>query len=223
MGAVELAAFAYWFVVASGTGKPTLLDPDLFKHLNFRIGISQQMLQQITLGGAMIALPLFLQMTLEYNAMQAGLSLAPLSLSMFGMAMLAGRKAGKWRAAQIVLTGFALSAVGMAAIIPLVPRVDSGWYLVIPLIIAGSGLGMLVSQLNNFTLAPISEDRVSEAAGVNSAAGSFGLSFGLAIAGGVMLWALALSFTHLTRGQPRDPTSPAAADLRRSSSTMPKS
>ena len=48
------------------------------------------MLQQITLGGAMIVLPIFLQMTLEYNAMQAGLSLAPLSLSMFAVAMLAG-------------------------------------------------------------------------------------------------------------------------------------
>ena len=53
-------------------GKPTLLDPELFAHLNFRIGVSQQMLQQITLGGAMIVLPLFLQMTLEYNAMEAG-------------------------------------------------------------------------------------------------------------------------------------------------------
>ena len=156
------------------------------------------MFQQITLGGAMIALPLFLQMTLEYNAMQAGLSLAPLSLSMFGMALLAGRKAGNRRPANIVLAGFALSTVGMAAIIPLVPRVDSGWYLVIPLLITGSGLGLLVSQLNNFTLAPIAEERVSEAAGVNSAAGSFGLSFGLAMAGGIMLWALALSFTHLT-------------------------
>ena len=63
------------------------------------------------------------------------------------------------------------------------PRADSGWYLVIPLLIAGSGLGLLVSQLNNYTLSPISEERVSEAAGVNSAAGSFGLSFGLAFAG----------------------------------------
>jgi len=198
IGAVALAAFAYWLVQRKRRGKPTLLDPDLFKHLNFRIGISQQMLQQITLGGAMIALPLFLQMTLEYNAMQAGLSLAPLSLSMFGMALLAGRKAGKRRPANIVLAGFALSTIGIAAIIPLVPRVDSGWYLVIPLLIAGSGLGLLVSQLNNFTLAPIAEERVSEAAGVNSAAGSFGLSFGLAVAGGLMLWVLALSFTHLT-------------------------
>jgi len=174
IGAVALAAFAYWLVGRKRRGKPTLLDPDLFKHLNFRIGVSQQMLQQITLGGAMIALPLFLQMTLEYNAMQAGLSLAPLSLSMFGM----------------------------AAIIPLVPRIDSGWYLVIPLLAAGSGLGLLVSQLNNFTLAPIAEERISEAAGVNSAAGSFGLSFGLAVAGGLMLWALAVSFTHLTYASP---------------------
>ena len=52
------------------------------------------MMQQITLGGAMIVLPLFLQMTLEYNAMQAGLSLAPLSLSMFAVALLAGKKPG---------------------------------------------------------------------------------------------------------------------------------
>jgi hypothetical protein len=38
--------------------------------------------------------------------------------------------------------------------------------------------GLLVSQLNNFWLFPIPEERVSEAAGVNSAAGSFGQSFG---------------------------------------------
>ena len=198
IGAVALAALAYWLVRRKREGKPTLLDPDLFRHLNFRIGVSQQMLQNVTLGGAMIALPLFLQMTLEYNAMQTGLSLAPLSLSMFAMAILAGRKAGKRRPARIVLAGFALAAVGMAAIIPLVPRIDSGWYLVIPLLVTGSGLGLLVSQLNNFTLAPISEDRISEAAGVNSASGSFGLSFGLAMAGGIMLWALALGFTNMT-------------------------
>ena len=74
---------------------------------------------------------------------------------------------------------------------------DSGWYLLLPLVIAGAGLGLLVSQLNNYTLAPISEERVSEAAGVNSAAGSFGLSFGLAFAGAIMLAALSFAFTSM--------------------------
>ena len=128
------------------------------------------MLQQIALGGTMIALPIYLQMVLEYNAMQAGLSLAPLSLTMFGVALLAGKKAGKRRPSSIIRVGFALLTVGMVVLIPIVPRADSGWYLVVPLVIAGSGLGLLVSQLNNYTLSPISEERVSEAAGVNSAA-----------------------------------------------------
>ena len=45
----------------------------------------------------MITLPIFLQMVLEYNALQAGLSLAPLSLSMFAAALLAGKRSGRPR------------------------------------------------------------------------------------------------------------------------------
>jgi EmrB/QacA subfamily drug resistance transporter len=197
-GLVGLAALSYWLVRRKRQGKPTLIDPDLFRLPHFRLGVTQQMLQQITLGGAMIVLPLFLQMTLEYNAMQAGLSLAPLSLSMFAVAIFAGRMAGKRRASSIVCAGFALTTVGFLLVIPLVPRADFGWWLIGPLLLAGSGLGLLVSQLNNYTLAPVEEERASEAAGVNSAAGSFGLSFGLAVAGGIMLAALSLSFTTKT-------------------------
>jgi hypothetical protein len=35
-----------------------------FKSKHFRLGISQQMLQQIALGGTMIALPIYLQVAL---------------------------------------------------------------------------------------------------------------------------------------------------------------
>jgi Na+/melibiose symporter-like transporter len=174
-----------------------LLDPDLFRSKLFRFGISGQMMQQIALGGTMIALPIFLQMVLEYNSMQAGLSLAPLSLSMFAVALLAGKKAGNRRPSGIIRWGFALLAVGLAVLVPIVPRAHTGWALVVPLIVAGCGLGLLVSQLNNYTLSPVAEERASEAAGVNSAAGSFGLSFGLAFAGAIMLATLSASFTNM--------------------------
>jgi hypothetical protein len=197
IGAVALAALAYWLVRRKRAGKPTLLDPGLFSSKMFRLGISGQMLQQISLGGAMIALPIFLQMVLEYNAMLTGLSLAPLSLTMFGMALLAGKRAGKRRPASVIRLGFGLLTLGMALLVPIVPRASSGWALLVPLMIAGAGLGLLVSQLNNYTLSPITEERVSEAAGVNSAAGSFGLSFGLAFAGAIMLATLSLTFTRM--------------------------
>lgn len=196
-GAASLGLLWWWLNRRKQAGKLSLLDPDLLRSAIFRLGISGQMLQQIALGGAMIALPIFLQMVLEYNAMQAGLSLAPLSLSMFVIAILAGKRAGKRRASSIIRAGFALLSLGMLVLLPVVPRADSGWWLAIPLVIAGCGLGLLVSQLNNYTLAPISEERISEAAGVNSASGSFGLSFGLALAGAVMMGALAFSFTTM--------------------------
>jgi EmrB/QacA subfamily drug resistance transporter len=197
IGAGALAGFAYWLMRREREGKPTLIDPGLFKEKLFKFGISQQMMQQIALGGAMIALPIYLQMVLEYNAMQAGLSLAPLSLSMFAVALLAGgKRARNHRPSSIIRMGFALTMIGMAILLPIVPRATSGWYLLVPLIIAGSGLGLLVSQLNNYTLSPISEEHVSEAAGVNSAAGSFGLSFGLAFAGAIMLATLSFAFNH---------------------------
>jgi EmrB/QacA subfamily drug resistance transporter len=199
VGVIALGGLVYWLLRRKRQGKPTLIDPDLFKSKIFRFGISDQMLQQIALGGTMIALPIYLQMVLEYNALQAGLSLAPLSLTMFATAIIAGKKAGARRPSGLIRVGFALLTAGLVVLLPIVPRADSGWYLLAPLVVAGVGLGLLVSQLNNYTLAPISEERVSEAAGVNSAAGSFGLSFGLAFAGAIMLATLSITFTALAQ------------------------
>jgi hypothetical protein len=116
---------------------------------------------------------------------------------MFAMALLAGKRGANHRPSSIIRVGFALLTLGMIIVVAIIPRTNSGWALVVPLIIAGSGLGLLVSQLNNYTLSPIAEEKVSQAAGVNSAAGSFGLSFGLAFAGAIMLATLSILFTDM--------------------------
>jgi len=210
VGVVGLGSLAWWLVKRKREGKPALIDAGLFKSKYFRLGITGQTMQQIALGGLMIALPIYLQMVLEYNALEAGVSLAPLSLSMFAVAVLAGKRAGKRSPSGIIRAGFLLLTVGVAVLIPVVPRADSGWAMAIPLLIAGAGLGLLVSQLNNYTLSPIEEERVSEAAGVNSAGGSFGLSFGLAFAGAIMLASLSLIFTNLANDS--DVLTPAQQD-----------
>jgi EmrB/QacA subfamily drug resistance transporter len=194
IGAVAMGGLVWWLRTRKQRGRATLIDPALFDSKLFRSGVSGQLLQQVALGGTMIVLPLYLQLVLEYNALWAGISIAPLSLTMFVVALLAGRR-GLGRPADVILWGFILLVAGLLILLPIVPRADSGWWLTIPLIISGAGLGLLVSQLNNYTLSPISDERVSEAAGVNSAAGSFGLSFGLAFAGAIMLATLAFTFT----------------------------
>lgn len=197
VGVVAMIIFIRWLLRRNKEGKPTLLDPRLFSSKYFQMGITGQLMQNISLGGMMIALPIFFQMVFEYTAMQTGLALAPFSLSIFFVSLLIGRRAGKRHASRIIQGGFAVLFIGILVLIPFIPRMDSGLAFAIPLTIMGIGIGLLVSQLNNYTLSPISEERVSEAAGVNSAAGSFGLSFGLAFAGAILLAALAFSFTNL--------------------------
>ena len=197
IGTAALAGLVYWLVRRKREGKPTLLDPTLFASKLFSTGVSQIFLQQVVLGGLLIVLPIYLQLVWGYNALEAGLTLAPLSLTMFGVALVAGRRAGKRRPSSIVGAGFVLLAASIAILIPLVPRAGSGWHLVLPLMLAGAGLGLLASQLNNYALSPISEERVGEAAGVTSATGSFGLSFGLAFSGAIMLATLSFAFTNM--------------------------
>ena len=198
VGAISAVAFVWWLRRRKSEGKAPLFDPDLFKSKLFSFGIRQSVLQNLALGGLLIALPIYLQLDLGYNALEAGLSLAPLSLTMFFVAVLAGRRSGRRRPASLIRAGFAILGLGVLALIPLVPSADTSLPLVIPLMFCGAGMGLLVSQLNNYTLASMAEAQVGEAAGVNSSISSFGLSVGLAMGGAVLLAALSITFTNKT-------------------------
>ena len=91
-GLVALGSLAWWLRKRKRESKATLLDPELFTHDLFRLGFSSQLLQNVALGGAMIALPIYLQMVLEYSALKTGLTLAPLSLTMFATALVAAKR-----------------------------------------------------------------------------------------------------------------------------------
>jgi hypothetical protein len=62
---------------------------------------------------------------------------------MFAVALVVGRRAGNKSPSKIIRWGFLLLAVGVAILIPIVPRAHSGWWMVIPLLIAGTGLRLL--------------------------------------------------------------------------------
>jgi MFS family permease len=114
--------------------------PDLFKSKLFRFGISQQMLQQIALGGTMIALPIFLQMVLEYNA-DGGRPVDRPALAQHVRHGAARRQEGGRSAPSQHHPGLGFALPGTPGLITLIPARAAGQLgLVpssIPLIVAG--------------------------------------------------------------------------------------
>src|SRR5215207_6207678 len=55
VGAAAMAALVYWLRRRKREGKAALLDPALFASKPYRLGVSQIFLQQVALGGMLIA------------------------------------------------------------------------------------------------------------------------------------------------------------------------
>jgi LPXTG-motif cell wall-anchored protein len=77
VGVAAMAALVYWLRRRKREGKAALLDPGLFASKPYRLGVFQIFLQQVALGGMLIALPIYLQLVWGYNALEAGMTLAP--------------------------------------------------------------------------------------------------------------------------------------------------
>ena len=72
IGVAAMAALVYWLRRRKREGKAALLDPALFESKAYSLGVSQIFLQQVALGGMLIALPIYLQLVWGYNALEAG-------------------------------------------------------------------------------------------------------------------------------------------------------
>ena len=198
IGAISLAVFGWWLVRRKRAGKLALIDPDLFRSSHFRLGITEpddaadhprradDRPADVPADGPRVQRAA--GRDLDGPAVAEHVRDRPAGRAPRRRPPPGGDRPDRLRPAGARRPHHAADR----------PPGRFRALLAIPLVIAGIGLGLLVSQLNNITLAPISEERISEAAGVNSAGGSFGLSFGLALAGAVMLGTLALSFTNLT-------------------------
>ena len=130
---VRLAACA-----ASAAGKPALLDPDLFRSPLFRLGISaadapadrarrrDDRAADLPADGARVQ-------------RDGGRPVARAAVAEHVRAWRCspGGGPGDGGRAAIIRAGFALFIVGMPCSIPIVPRADSGWALVVPLVDRG--------------------------------------------------------------------------------------
>jgi EmrB/QacA subfamily drug resistance transporter len=190
-GAGLMTAFLRWSERRVRVKREPLLRPDLLRIGQLRGGLAMLGAQQLVMNGIFFVLPLYLQVVLGKDALETGLAILPISVTMFIAALGGPRLATRLSPRTIVQFGLGamlLSAVGLISTIDYDLN-DTGF--AISLATFGVGVGLLASQLGNVIMSSVEQTRASEAGGLQGTAQNLGASLGTALIGAILLSGLA--------------------------------
>jgi MFS family permease len=204
-GTVVLALFARWEGRRIRRGEGALFDPKMLRNLQLRSGVTSFLFMFLIQAGTFFVVPLFLSIALGLSAVETGVRLLPLSLSLLLFALGIPKLFPDVSPRRVVNLGFMALFAGLVLLIALLD-VGSGPEIVTwPLLIAGSGLGALASQLGSVTVSSEPDELSGEVGGLQNTGTQLGASIGTALAGAVLISALTASFLTGVQNNPDVP------------------
>jgi Na+/melibiose symporter-like transporter len=203
LGAAVLRAFWRWESSLDRSTTAPLLDPALLRIPTLRAGLSVLGVQQFVLAGTFFALPLYLQMVLGLDAFQSGRRILPLSVAVLVVSFAGGRLASRYAPRAVVAAGLGTTTAGVVLLMAAVDVQLRALVLAGAMLVLGIGIGLVVSQLGNVIQSSVTDDRRSEAGGLQGTAQNLGASVGTALIGAVLLGGLASGFSSEVAADPR--------------------
>lgn len=187
IGAVLMSGFLSWSARRVKRGLEPLLRPDLLRIGQLRGGLAMLGAQQLVMNGIFFVLPLYLQIVLGKDALETGLAILPISVTMFVTALGAPRLASKVSPRLIVQVGLAAMLVSALGLVGTIDYELNETGFAIALGSFGAGIGLLASQLGNVIMSSVDQSRASEAGGLQGTAQNLGASLGTALIGAILL------------------------------------
>jgi hypothetical protein len=165
IGVVLLGLFARREEAVMAAGGEPLLDMRLLKVLRLRAGLTGMASQQFMIMGIFFVLPLCLQTVLGFDSSQTGITILPLSLSLFACALLGASLTTRISPRRIIEIGLTAMLIGAVVLIAFTgPELRSIGFAV-ALAMVGARNGLQVSQLGNIIMSSVPATRGSEAGG----------------------------------------------------------
>ncbi len=202
--ATAAVAFAGFVIYELRVAAAPMADLRLFGRRSFAATGFVAFAISATVIGMIIYLSLYVQNTLGYSPVQAGLRFLPLSLASFAVALLTGRLIGK--VAMRVLLGAAMlaAAAGLASMAHL--TATSSWLVLLPgLILAGIGLGITSTGLASAALSAVEPARAGMASGLVNTLRQVGTATGVAVLGALYASRVATATLQALAGLPAPP------------------
>jgi MFS transporter, DHA2 family, multidrug resistance protein len=173
------------FLVTELTIEHPLIELRLLKNFNF--GITNGVLFIFGLGmfGSTFLLPLYLQNSLGYTALQAGSVFLPMGILQAITAPIAGLLSDKMNPKIPAATGLALLALSLFMNAGL-SLYSEHYQIMLPLYIRGFAMGMVFTPLSTLALSEIPRQKIAQASGLFNVLRQLGGSFGVALMGALL-------------------------------------
>ena len=193
-GGVVLVGFLAWEKRRRDHGRPALLDPAMLRVKLLRTGLTAFFFQYLLQAGLFFSVPLYLSIALGLNAIQTGLRILPLSITLVLAAVAIPKLRPDASPRRVARLGFTALFLGIVVFVAALEAGAGPEIVTWPMILAGLGIGALASQLGAVTVSSQPDELSSEVGGLQNTFSNLGISIGTALAGAVLMSALTASF-----------------------------
>jgi MFS family permease len=209
-GGAALALFLAWESQRVERGRGVLIEPSMLRNLQLRNGVMSFLFMFMIQAGTFFTVPLFLSIALGLSAIETGVRLLPLSLSLLLFAVGIPKVLPDVSPRRVVRLGFVSLFAGLVLLVALLDAGAGPEIVTWPLLLAGAGLGAMASQLGSVTVSAVPDEQSGEVGGLQNTGTQLGASIGTALAGAVLISALTASFFTGLQNNPDVPESVAS-------------
>lgn len=200
-GLVILGLFKRWTERRVSLGLDPLIRMGLFEIRPLKASLQMFLSQNLILMGVFFSIPLYLQVVQGLDALETGLKMLPISVTMFIMSFIGARMNSTPR--RIVRMGlWVLFASILILAGTIQPELEGGSFA-FAMALLGVGMGLLASQLGNVIMSSVGPKDRSEAGGLQWTSQQLGSALGTALIGAVVISALASVFVNQISNDPR--------------------
>jgi MFS family permease len=185
-------------------GEP-LVKPSLFGNRQMSGGLLMFLVLYLVQAGMFFTIPLFLSVSLGLSALETGVRILPLSITLLAAAVGIPRFFPRASPRRVVRLGLLAMFGGVTVLMSAIDATAEARVVTIPLLLAGLGIGALASQLGAVTVSAVPDELSPEVGGLQNTATNLGAAIGTALAGSLLITALTTSFLQGVQANPAIP------------------
>ena len=187
--------FFRWQARRQATGAEPLIRPEMLRNKQLSGGLIMFFFQFLAQAGLFFVVPLYLTVCLGLSALATGARLLPLSVTLLLAAIGIPKVLPNVSPRLVVRVGLLSLLAGTLVLLGGLES-DSGPEIVfVPMLLVGLGIGALASQLGAVTVSAVPDEDSPEVGGIQNTMTNLGASLGTAVAGSILIGAVALSFS----------------------------